>query len=81
MLTDEQKIGIAKDFVSCHKTNDVTKWVPSGIDTDRAYLYIYGHLADGIVFDHVWKVGDRNHIIINDYDSFNGKKLTFTWDD
>jgi len=58
-LSNDQKIEIAKDFVSQHKNDNVIEWQPNFGNGDHAYLSIFSLLENGM-YGNITDNGEYN---------------------
>jgi len=91
-MTNEEKIDVAKDFISIHKDSDVDNWQPFGLRNEAKYLTIYTNLINGfygnvMCVDQV--VSDNGDILEHGTEyqtevstgTRTGKAVVFTWYD
>jgi len=89
-LTNEQKIDVARDFVSHHKITDVTEWQPYFDDSDSQYLRIfsklengeYGNITDDAEYDEDGNIitkASEWRIEIGSFESKDGNPYVFEW--
>lgn len=83
MITNLEKITIAKDFISQHKINNVNEWHPLMVFGDDKLIIIYDNLENDVYGES--RIIDRNEyktemeIEISSSDSISGHSVLFTW--
>lgn len=89
-MNREQKIVVAKDFISLHKNNSVSYWPPFGIDDNDKYLTIFNNLCGGQYGEcrDNGEVDDEGNTVteptefeieIGGFDSKSGNPIIFNW--